>query len=118
MAERLIDAEALEKKAVMVEALDGDGVPYEFLAVPLVTLETAPTIEAKPVVHAHWSEVQCSKNSVKWLHRVSCSNCHNEGHKRYDYCPHCGAQMDEFATDTNVGSKTDHIAEGGKKEGE
>ena len=91
---RLIDADALIEE--INEANDRWTIPHNIV---IESIFNAPTIEAKPVVHAHWEEVQYSKNSVKWLHRVSCSNCHNEGHKRYDYCPHCGAQMDEEVAD-------------------
>lgn len=66
-----------------------------------------PTIEAKPVVHAHWTEGAP-------FHQ--CSNCNgfalsfdNEPYRKEilsNYCPHCGAQMDEVASDNNVGSKT------------
>ena len=54
------------------------------------TLEALPTIEAKPVVHAHWND------------DGRCTNC--GGHAPFfayaddwfetKYCPHCGAQMD------------------------
>ena len=95
---RLIDAEALWCRLMQeaIEEQENDNAKIvEGIDKAIHCIDVAPTIEAKPVVHAHWEEVQCSKNSAKWLHRVSCSNCHNEGHKRYDYCPHCGAQMDE-----------------------
>ena len=56
-------------------------------------LDRQPTVEAKPVVHAHWDEVSGG--------RTICTNCGN--YPLYDYfgrlklsdvCPHCGAQMD------------------------
>lgn len=52
------------------------------------------TVEAKPVVHAHWNEVSGG--------RIICDHCGN--FPLYDYfgrlklsdvCPSCGAQMDE-----------------------
>lgn len=61
-------------------------------------------IEMKPVVHAHWEHKE-------WQGKV-CSACGKEaieGRYEYqilsDYCPWCGAQMDEFAGDINVGIK-------------
>ena len=58
-------------------------------------------VEAKPIVHAHWNA------------DGRCTNC--GGHAPFfayaddwfetKYCPHCGAQMDKFASDNNVGSK-------------
>jgi hypothetical protein len=60
-------------------------------------IEKAPTIEAKPVVHAHWEKVR------EGLH--ICSYCKVKApieSDEYDYmeslstyCPLCGALMDE-----------------------
>lgn len=54
-----------------------------------------PVDEYAPVVHGHW----------KWVHRYEsyeCSACGGEvpcddwGNEQLtDYCPHCGAKMDE-----------------------
>ena len=65
----------------------------------LAYIAEAPTIEAKPVVHAHWEEIT---NGF-----MVCSHCEEsvEENRKYSYCPLCGAQMDEFASDNNVGSK-------------
>lgn len=63
-------------------------------------LEQQPTIEAKPVVHAHWNQIA---NGF-----MVCSHCEEpvEENRKYSFCPLCGAQMDEeFASDNNVGSK-------------
>lgn len=49
----------------------------------------APTIEAKPVVHAHWKR----KNN-----EMKCSNCefiYYSNRNNFSFCPHCGAQMDK-----------------------
>lgn len=58
-------------------------------------LNICDTIEAKPVVHAHW--VWDKKNKC-W----SCSACEGTDSNNYScisvdskYCPNCGAQMDE-----------------------
>ena len=105
---RLIDAEAFEEKVqklycsncgtkLVRNCHDADC----WIDYARRTLETLPTIEAKPVVHAHWEE----KHS---LHHV-CSNCRNDARYKMwgydvsedlsDFCPHCGAQMDEVAED-------------------
>lgn len=109
MAERLIDANALgigkAKREVfeVPEYADGWNSAIDII-------ENAPTTEAKPVVHAHWEKDEGFP---------TCSNCKafmaDKNALLTPYCPYCGAQMDEFVTDTNVGSKTDHIAEVGKK---
>ena len=59
----------------------------------LAYIEEAPTIEAKPIVHAHWEKWGCEG--------TVCSNCYgrvlyecDEQEKKSKYCPHCGATMD------------------------
>lgn len=46
-------------------------------------LEDCSTIEAKPVVHAHWK------------HHMQCSECGQVDSTEPNFCPYCGAQMDE-----------------------
>lgn len=64
----------------------------------LAYIAEAPTIEAKPVVHAHWDKL-CPEKGV--LAGATCSNCKvcagywDETMEEFDYCPFCGAQMDE-----------------------
>lgn len=69
--------------------------------------------EAKPVVHAHWFLLDDCANEG-----VYCSACTKKVYKtnyaeqklKSKYCPNCGAQMDEeFASDKNVGSKTEGV---------
>lgn len=60
------------------------------------------TVEAKPVVHAHWKR----KNN-----EMKCSNCefiYYSNHDDFSFCPNCGAQMYEFAGDISVGGKTEN----------
>ena len=59
----------------------------------LDAIDKMPTIEAKPVVHAHWKKWGCEG--------TVCSNCYgrvlyecDEQEKKSKFCPHCGAQMD------------------------
>ena len=58
-------------------------------------LSVAPTIEAKPVVHAHW--ISKNHHGYEWI--FVCSNCdYIDGYPfndRSNYCPNCGAKMDE-----------------------
>ena len=121
MAERLIDAEALEEKIresigiikrnLLMDKESWDSnirlVWYKKL---LEMVENVPTIEAKAVAHAHWKEGvpfhQCSRCNGFAL------SFDNEPYRKEilsNYCPHCGAQMDEVV---------DHIAEDRKKERE
>ncbi len=60
------------------------------------SIRNAPTVEAKPVVHAHWVDVnpnlhigmKCSLCGA----RIKYSEFFNGNHR---YCHKCGAQMDE-----------------------
>lgn len=89
---RLIDAEEFQK---FIEKQDesADYTIYHFGE----WLEQQPTIEAKPVVHAHWIE-----QIIDGGQELMCSNCgeyalmNDEFYSEFSkYCPYCGAQMDE-----------------------
>lgn len=59
--------------------------------------EMMPAEDVKPVVHAHWIRHDGNEKYDE------CSNCHcaynSCGWEAYGYyCPHCGAKMDEGAT--------------------
>lgn len=81
---RLIDADALLQRAVP----HGWSTP---LWVSDIMIEDAPTIEAEPIRHAHWN-MKPSGYGV-------CSNCGkgelDVGAVWSNYCPYCGAAMDE-----------------------
>ncbi len=51
-------------------------------------IEEAPSVEAEPVVHAHWVH---RKSWSKWV----CSACSSEEDQPRKRCPECGAHMDE-----------------------
>lgn len=53
-----------------------------------------PVVDAKPVIHAHWEQQYRSGLPVPFGLAV-CSNCDCFSHRRSDYCPNCGAIMDE-----------------------
>lgn len=85
---QLIDANAFQK---FIEKQDEseDYERYRFEE----WLEQQPTIEAKPVVHAHWEDI-----GLETKHKF-CTKCGGYVTQReswvYKYCPCCGAQMDE-----------------------
>ncbi len=59
-------------------------------AVYLITI--APTIEAEPIRHGKW--IDCG-----WS--IKCSECgHNMPFSTRNYCPNCGAKMDEIDNET------------------
>ena len=103
MAERLIDAEALKTKIqkIKAEALEHGFAPESVCGDILLNfLDNAPTIEAKPIVHAYWVDVnpnlhigmKCSLCGA----RIKYSEFFNGNHR---YCHKCGAQMDEKEND-------------------
>lgn len=100
---RLIDAEALEQD--FYDRYDrkgyrnGKSLIYAAWCLLKKLIDNAPTIEAKPVVHAHWFILDdCANEGVycsacrKKIYRVNYANPKLVESK---YCPNCGAQMDE-----------------------
>lgn len=66
-------------------------------------IESTPTVDADPVVHAHWIPEFPNKRTGKAYWHV-CSECGKSVYNnrqvsidemRYYFCPHCGAKMDE-----------------------
>lgn len=104
---RLIDAEALmQKLSRMIDYCKKDTKVNAITALFQVgdAIMDAPTIEAKPVVHAHWEGGTCSHCKLPWNYNMT-DNGDDWGYfdPMPDYCCNCGAQMD------------DHIADAGKK---
>ena len=62
-------------------------------------IEDMPAIEAKPVVHGRW--ISKNHHGYEWV--FVCSNCdYIDGYPfndRFNYCPNCGAKMDEKEND-------------------
>ena len=86
---RLIDADALG-----VGRCSRDVLPADYCAGwngLIRLLEKAPTVDAVPVVHGRWDNMDGYKT------RKVCSMCGwdvTEYGKFYSYCPNCGAKMD------------------------
>lgn len=95
---RLIDADAIEKKAYEDLHFHAEIEDWEFDLVNHY-LDLAKTIDAAPVVHAEWVTETIDKNERKIC--VSCSECEAfftldlfDYGLCYNYCPSCGAKMD------------------------
>lgn len=91
---KLIDPEQIRFViAPIAPILSGDQVHYERVAFQQ-DVRQIRKIEAEPVRHAHWID---QKHEV-----YKCSNCGNfldfhgvnAGRGDANYCPHCGAKMD------------------------
>ncbi len=91
---RLIDADALG-----VGRCSRDVLPADYCAGwngLIRLLEKAPTVDAVPVVHGRWDNMDGYKT------RKVCSECGwdvPEYGKFYSYCPNCGAKMDGGCSD-------------------
>ena len=51
-----------------------------------------PKEDVKPVVHAHW--IKSNYDNVDGT-IYECSNCNTVMFNAWNYCPHCGAKMEE-----------------------
>ena len=77
----------------------------------LDAIDEMPTIEAKPVVHAHWEiEKYQAPFDDELQYKMTCSKCGYDycSDEVYclEYCARCGAQMDEpFSQDHEKGVK-------------
>ena len=112
---RLIDADALEKyvnctdeaiEAAAEEIISNEvmrGIAIKIAKDLRETVTTdineQPTIDAEPVVHAHWIETEEKYEDERCRYSYwMCSNCNTWLSGRYGlyrYCPNCGAIMDE-----------------------
>lgn len=107
---RLIDANKIRDKAIPLEGLDGDGIPYAIMAVPVDAIEDAPTVDAVEVVHGRWLVDEYDSGEMgdyAAYVEVHCSECgYGLGAESGQYgwrdgdpfplhfCPNCGAKMD------------------------
>lgn len=93
---RLIDAdlprgrmESLYEHHLEMCNFSADGAVYDCLEI----LDEAPTVDAEPVVHGHWIDDGvwdvCSVCGRAFL------KVHLNGNPTFNYCPNCGAKMNE-----------------------
>lgn len=78
-------AEELEQ----VESLDAV-LRTAAIYMSLLYLELAKPKDVAPVVHAHWIV-----RSAEWRFQTECSKCGMGFEHMTQYCPYCGAKMDE-----------------------
>ena len=87
---RLIDAEVLCNALRIMAGTGAEPDSWEDgydrgIDVALRFVETAPTVDATPVIHAHW---------IFNRGRCSCSHCGGITECPLYYCPKCGAKVD------------------------
>ena len=89
---RLIDADIIQGKlATLSFYTDGtfEGKIVEYVR---GLIDAQPTIDAVPVAHAHW--IKSNYDNIDGT-IYECSNCNTEMFSAWNYCPNCGAKMDE-----------------------
>ena len=91
---RIIDADIIQDELATLILYVAGTPEGECVEYAHNLIDAQPTIDAVPVVHAHWIDQQ---------HGVyKCSNCRNyldfrgvnAGRGDANYCPNCGAEMD------------------------
>ena len=82
---RLIDADRI----VYSWVIDNDGEEHDGITLQSI-IDKMPTVDAEPVKHGHWIDEQ----KGRWIY-AKCSLCNTVHDVRSNYCPTCGAKMDE-----------------------
>lgn len=95
---RLIDADALTievLKKAFDDALFGGNTDMHKLLISIVAHQ--PTIDAEPVRHGKWIKADTQQYFRKHYPFFTCSECgyRKDSQKKWNYCPNCGARMDE-----------------------
>lgn len=104
---RLIDADVLKKSMCEICDIRHENNDERLKCRFIENVNNAPTVDAIPVIHADWIEVEPEHNFDNT--KIVCSNCKepnryptfNENYEvisytydRTKYCPNCGAMMD------------------------
>ena len=80
--------EYISKQSLLADL--NEATPRSYFAFETMVREY-PTEDVVPVVHAHWIKSETEP--------YACSNCNRRelwmNAVTYEYCPHCGAKMDE-----------------------
>jgi hypothetical protein len=86
---RLIDADAFKKENERLLHCD---FPYLSETTLEELIDEAPTIDAEPVRHGKWIPIMgLNRQNEKFI----CSECICQFDYKFNFCPNCGARMDE-----------------------
>ena len=89
--QRLIDANALKTRINNVPMHGDSNVFYDIMSELVSVVASAPTIDAKLVMHGCWNERMPDSGYYE------CSKCRSYQMGKWDYCHDCGARMDEVS---------------------
>lgn len=96
---RLIDADSIQDELTALIFYSAGTPEGECVDYAHNLIDAQPTVDAVPVVHAHWIQNKgLFRNPI-----VKCSHCGNfldmdgvnAGRGNANFCPNCGAKMDE-----------------------
>lgn len=117
MPNEMTPLEAAERlKKVYDESLTSDWKPNVYdqnaLRYSASTMRQISAGELIPVIHAHWNYTSSpNEDCMGGTHDViECSHCKEDYGAEYDYCPSCGALMDESDMRQTQGGKDDRNA--------
>lgn len=96
---RLIDADKLRKDVLdLPNCYNGFSDTYD-KAMILDLVDEQPTVDAEPVRHGKWINdkglYKCSVCNNLWAHWWVVACPEDRMYKEMNYCPNCGAKMDE-----------------------
>ena len=74
------------KREDTIKAIESETYRHDYLDHVIDIIEYIPSADVAPVRHGRWEEY----GKTWW-----CSECGFETWLRWDYCPDCGARMDE-----------------------
>ena len=100
MAEKeYIEREAIEKafaEEISTNYLDDYAKGFQ---AALLAVMSIPTADVSPVRHGYW--VKEKRDVLLHWHCSACKECYYLDMPNAEYCPHCGAKMDEKERDEN-----------------
>ncbi len=92
---RYIDADALDSVVLRMNEEGAQITRLDYKIIDCVIFEF-PTVDVVPVRHGKWKRIPSSYRAL-----FECSECGEKttttvmGKPRYEYCPMCGAKMEE-----------------------
>ena len=98
----LIDRQELREKAIWGKIRQGTVYETDAYVVTTGAIDTAPVVDAAPVVHGRWVDNHCTACGMMPMGEELWTHMDIEPPKMerfMDYCPTCGAKMDGGAED-------------------